>query len=284
MKEKKQYLSYSQIALWLKSRKQYKKQYFYGIEAYGTDAMRIGTASHNHLPSIFGNRYYEYEKEFDCVINGVRLYGKVDMYSEFSNTIYEFKTGKKDGEEWDEALVNSHLQLHLYYLMHEQIFGRKCYIKLGKIPKNTFYDETNIEWIEYTPNEEVLEATKRLIVQVRSEIDEAYDEFVKSGVEPIYDRDMEALIKLLHDVAKKEERIAFLKNKIKERYKDGIDYDGCTVYPIKKETYDFSKDENIVKIKAFSDEYNALLKDAQDAFKKANQPVKTDISYGFKIK
>ena len=39
---KKTYLSYSQITLWLSSKKTYIQKYFEGLEGYQTDAMKIG--------------------------------------------------------------------------------------------------------------------------------------------------------------------------------------------------------------------------------------------------
>ena len=282
---KKTYLSYSQITLWLSSKKTYIQKYFEGLEGYQTDAMKIGTAVHRVLPKFYGNDGVKYEYELRGAVDGVEMLAYLDMLNEDRHIIYEFKTGMNNGVAWDKEGVDNHLQLHIYYIMYNEIFNIEPIIFLGKLPKKTSFEEKDVDFIRYTPDNEKIQKTRELIARVRKEIDEAYEKWLsEKGKEVEIDVDLlEELYVLQEDLTHIQSRISEIKEELQGMYKDGIEYGGVNMYKIEKKTYDFSTDENINKIKAFSDEYSALLKDAQDNFKKLNAPTKVDVSYGFRF-
>ena len=144
------YLSWSQVDLWSKSKKQYAKRYFYGEKGftnkamrYGSkfaDAMETGEPSGDELLDLVAKTVEKYEVpeyKLEAVIKSkeynVPLLGYIDTsHDPPSKGFREYKTGKIP---WTQKRADNHKQLPFYALM--------VYLNEKKLPKSIFLD-----WVE----------------------------------------------------------------------------------------------------------------------------------------
>ncbi len=139
----KQYLSYSQIRLWLDNKEQYRDIYYRGIKQPGSKFLLFGSEIAKGLenktiilPALTQYPVQEYQCKFD--VDGVPFFGYVDQYDPDRFKFREIKTGstRPDGKpRWTNDLVNKHLQLDIYSLL--------IWLKNGKVD-----DECHLDWIK----------------------------------------------------------------------------------------------------------------------------------------
>lgn len=133
----KPYLSYSAIELWRKNPDGYRQKYYYNIEqpvtpelSFGkkiAELLEVGDASMAHI-----KRYPVSEQKIDCIIDDVPIFGFIDSFDPNTNAFLEYKTGKTP---WTKSRVEGHLQLDIYSVCIEQIFG-------------SVVDECELIWME----------------------------------------------------------------------------------------------------------------------------------------
>lgn len=122
----KKYLSYSAIDTWLKNPGQFRKRYYEGEEFHMTPELTFGKKIAELLENGDGSlahipRYNKPEQEINCTIDDVPVFGFIDSYDTERHAFLEYKTGK---QPWDEARVKQHLQLDIYSLAIQTIFGK----------------------------------------------------------------------------------------------------------------------------------------------------------------
>jgi len=122
----KKYLSYSAIAVWLKNPHDFRRRYYENAPMIMTPELHFGKKisklleiQHDSLSHI--KQYSKPEQVVKCEIEGVPLFGYIDSFDPMDCAFYEYKTGHV---AWNEKRVNKHLQLDIYSLAIEEIFGK----------------------------------------------------------------------------------------------------------------------------------------------------------------
>jgi len=125
------YLSYSQIDLWRKSPKQYRKQYYSCEESsfkLSTPAINFGKETaeklENRCPTLSHIKKYsnpEYKILVD--IGGYPFLSYLDDFCDKEKKFLEYKTGKIP---WSESKVKKHKQLDIYSLAIWKKHGEVC--------------------------------------------------------------------------------------------------------------------------------------------------------------
>ena len=194
----KDYLSYSAINTWLHSPEQYRKLYFDGTPFIESPEIlfggKIGRLLETHDESMSHILQYAVpEQELRFNVDGVTILGFIDSFSPERNAILEYKTGK---QPWTQARVDKHLQLDIYSLGVETLFGRVedlCHliwmqteqVDHKKVGRSTHADSYSIRLtgrVEtfprvITPGDRY--AVRELIVRVAHEIDRDYQRFLE---------------------------------------------------------------------------------------------------------
>lgn len=194
----KPYLSYSAINTWIHSPEQYRKQYFEGtpfIESpeilFGGKISRLLETHDKSMAHIL--QYSEPEHKLDCVIDGVPIFGFIDSYSPERHAFLEYKTGK---QPWDQNRVNKHLQLDIYSLCIEHLYGHvedTCHLiwmqteridhkPEGRVTHADSYEirlTGEVQTFERTVTKGDRYAVRELIVRVAHEIDRDYRRFLE---------------------------------------------------------------------------------------------------------
>jgi len=264
---KKEYLSYSQIALWDggRGKKEYIAQYFMGIKPPTSPQMMKGSNIHDDLPNLLElneTDINEFEYKIEAKIAGVQCLGYIDRVDITNGILYEYKTGK----EWTYEAVQKHKQLHMYYLLYKERFGvYPNKVILGHIDIN----EGVINEIDYIPDEDKLNAFVDEIKSTRAGIDEAYNDFIDTEDEALYLS--ECLCELVQKMQELTDEQDALKQALIELRPEGYIDSNLNLYKINKTTFKYPKEY---------DEEVALIKDKYDVL-----AVKKDsISYGIKYK
>lgn len=262
---KKDYLSYSQLALWNGGlgKKQYIVQYFMGIKAPTSPQMMKGSNIHDELPNLLEldeNSINEFEYKIEANIGGVKCLGYIDRVDITNGIVYEYKTGKP----WTYDAVQNHKQMHMYYLLYKERFGvYPNKVILGHIDM----DEGVINETEYVPNQDALDAFIKEVQTTRVDIDIAYDDFIsnKDRACAISDRLYE-LMKIMQEL--QDEQVV-LKNELIAMKPEGYIDDKVNLYAIKKMLVQYPKEyDNELSI--IKEKYDSL------AIKKEG------VSYGIK--
>lgn len=122
----KKYLSYSAISCFLEYPDQFRARYYENRPMIMTPELHFGSKishllekGHDSLAHI--KRYPVMEQKISCEIEGVPIYGFIDSFDPLDCAILEYKTGVK---AWNDDRVSKHLQLDIYSLCAEQIFGK----------------------------------------------------------------------------------------------------------------------------------------------------------------
>ena len=139
----KKYLSYSAISTWLQSPSTYRKRYYEDSPMVFTPELAFGKKIADLLETkdesvAHIKQYLKPEQKINCEIEGVPIFGFIDSFDPETNSFYEFKTGRV---AWTQKRVDKHLQLDIYSLCIENIFG-------------SVNDECELIWMETEKNEE----------------------------------------------------------------------------------------------------------------------------------
>jgi hypothetical protein len=202
-KEGVSYLSYSQISTWLRSKREYMRQYFFGEgftgNAYTDFGSKVGEALENNDFSGFTAkeqkflktvpRLDEFEREIHLNMKGFYVKGFIDTNSSpdgYVKELADYKTGdiEKKSPEYES---DDYTQLDIYSLAMLQEYGKlpdhvKVYLigRSGNAFKNEKLKLTN----EYatiikkvTP--ERAEQVRQKVQRVAEEISEYYTVFLK---------------------------------------------------------------------------------------------------------
>jgi len=198
LKLPKEWLSFSQIDLWLKAKETYRKKYYGGVKFATTAAMEFGNKvtlamAANEPWTAFIPRYPRFEREIFIEIEGIPIKAAIDSIRDDINQFCEYKTGKT---VWTQNKVNKHCQLDLYSLLLEEEDGfvtDECYlIRIGADTVNKTVMMGDIE-LEGESTERQLtgeidifpriitkgerQAMRELVVRVGREIEEDYAAF-----------------------------------------------------------------------------------------------------------
>ena len=145
LKLPKPYLSYSAIDCWLKSPKTFRKRYYEKAPFFSTPELRFGKFIADELETN-GSAYPDVpqlskpEQQIQIEIEGIPLFGYIDSFDPETKGFYEYKTGRVP---WTQKRVDSHLQLDIYSLAIEEIFG-------------SVQDECKLVWMETKKMDEQL--------------------------------------------------------------------------------------------------------------------------------
>ncbi len=124
----KEYLSWSQINVWLKSKEQYRQQYYFGKKSPDTPQMMYGReiaeALENNDPTLAHiPRYANPEQSLKVTLDGIPLIGYLDSYDPKKHTFLEYKTSSSE-KTWNALSVRKHDQLTMYSMMIEEQYGK----------------------------------------------------------------------------------------------------------------------------------------------------------------
>lgn len=195
----KSYLSYSAMSTWLQSPDTYRKRYYENAPMVVTPELAFGKKIADLLEAKDESvshikQYIKPEQKINCEIEGVPIFGFIDSFDPDTRSFYEFKTGRVP---WTQKRVDKHLQLDLYSLCIEEIFG-------------SVNDDCELIWLETAQNKVKMtglithenshnivltgtvkefkrnitkddrEATKEMVVRIAEEISKDYTEYLKA--------------------------------------------------------------------------------------------------------
>ena len=205
------YLSYSQVSTWIKSKRDYMRQYFYGERfegnAYTEFGTKVGEAlEHNDFKDFELDeqeflktipRYDRFEMEIKLEMDGFYMKGFIDTLKlpddhkqgqivEFVPIIADYKTGDIEKKRADYE-SDDYIQLEIYAADILQRFNslpEKVEVILIGRKGNAFKREELIltkEFITITREvtEERVEAVKSLVQEVAEDIARHYEVFLK---------------------------------------------------------------------------------------------------------
>lgn len=152
MKLPRNYVSWSQLRVWLDDKEKYRRRYYMGIEEprskyllFGSEVAKGLEDKTIVLPNLVQLPVQEYQVKVD--IEGVPVFGYIDQYDPETHGFREVKTGvmRPDGKpRWTGEDVKNHGQLDLYSLIIEE--------KHGHVDETTFLD-----WIVTRPKKRFVE-------------------------------------------------------------------------------------------------------------------------------
>lgn len=206
------YLSYSQVSTWIKSKREYMRQYFFGERfegnAYTDFGTKVGEALENNDFSGFEPdeqeflktvpRYDRFEKEIKLEMDGFYVKGFIDTLKlpddhkgqgsiiEYVPAIADYKTGDISKKRADYE-SEDYIQLEIYAADILQTIGslpeRVEVILIGR-KGNAFKKEELTLTKEFITisrevSEERVEAVKALVQEVAEDIAKHYELFLK---------------------------------------------------------------------------------------------------------
>lgn len=157
----KDYISWSQYSLFKQNPEEYKRIYIDGEERFVSRQMLLGSAIHEDIEKgtsevegietikLLIPKYQKHEYFVERTIEGVRMLGYIDLYSETKNKIKigEIKTSVNP---WTERMAKNHGQLKFYNLL---VMNNKPI-------------ETSLFWLETTRSGELTGKVKRFEVEI----------------------------------------------------------------------------------------------------------------------
>lgn len=182
------YISYSQLNTWAESKRNYIRQYFFGIpfkgNAYIDFGNKVGEAlEHNNFSGFTAKeakflktipRYDEFEKSIHLNMDGFYVRGYVDSISEDGVRLSDYKTGKITEDKYDS---NKYKQLQVYSAAIEQEMGvipsDVKVILIGRVG-NPFKGEKLKLDLKY--REIVKEVSMESIIEVKKYVQETAEE------------------------------------------------------------------------------------------------------------
>lgn len=131
MKLPKEYLSYSQMRVWLEDKDAYRQRYFLGVSEPGSRYLMFGSEIAKGLEAgtIKVENLTQYpvqEEQIKIDVEGVPFYAYIDQFWPEKRKFREIKTGirKRDGSpRWTQKAVNEHMQLDVYSTLVEEKYG-----------------------------------------------------------------------------------------------------------------------------------------------------------------
>lgn len=156
-------LSYSQISLWLKNKKQYRERYYEGKESIETPETMFG----KHIARLLEDpveieknpvlkivpKFSVPEYKIEVEVEGVKVLGYIDSFNPDTNSFFEYKTSHTNN--WNDLSVARHMQLPFYSFLIKK--------KHKKVDKNCELIWIETRWkkqqMEYEGH--ILEGTKR---------------------------------------------------------------------------------------------------------------------------
>ena len=137
IKKEKEYLSYSAIDCWKKSKDEYRTRYYHGAPAFTSPFTIFGNKVHKmaedgELEIVGHNKEYQHEIKIETDIDGVNILGYIDMYHPDTHSITDLKTSVNP---WTQVMVQKLDQLTLY-----QILVKKMHRKVDK--------KASLVWLE----------------------------------------------------------------------------------------------------------------------------------------
>ena len=192
------YLSYSQIAKWLKSKNEYFKSYFFQRafegNAYTDFGSKVGEALEDNIYDSFSHKEQEYlkkvprldefEKEIKLQMDGFYVKGFIDTNDKDFKTLIDYKT-MGDESKLDGYREENYIQLLIYALAIEQETGSlPDEIKVVGIQRlgNPFKNEElrvgeGLYELPLELSEARLEYAKKVITQTAQEMSSHYKAF-----------------------------------------------------------------------------------------------------------
>lgn len=189
----KPYLSYSAISSWMKYPDQFRLRYYENIQEPESPELIFGKKIATLLENAHGDvahirQYKVPEQKIEIEVEGVKIFGFIDSFDPDACAFLEYKTGKTP---WTDARVRDHLQLDIYSLAIETIFGKvhdQCHLiwmqtERVETPSGGRITHENAYGIRLTGKvetfERVIDADRRawtrdLIVRVAKEISDDY--------------------------------------------------------------------------------------------------------------
>ena len=121
----KPYLSYSAINTFLTNPADFRKRYYENKQLPVTPELLFGKKigellEHGDESLSHILRYDTPEQELKFEVDGVPILGYIDTFDSVKHKVGEYKTGKTP---WTQSRVDKHLQLDIYSLGVETIFG-----------------------------------------------------------------------------------------------------------------------------------------------------------------
>lgn len=203
-KKGEMYISYSQITLWKRSRREYIRQYFFGedstnemLQKYGDFGSKVGEALENNDYSEFKEaddrkflkkmpRLDIFEKEIRLEFEGFYVKGFIDSCSKSFEHIIDYKTGDIDKKVADYA-SDDYIQVALYAAaikqMHKVAPARGEVILIGR-DGNAFKGEEltlngDMRHIDLDVSEGRLAEVTQEVLTITKEISEYYKAYLK---------------------------------------------------------------------------------------------------------
>ena len=193
------YLSYSQMQVWLHNKERFRREYFEAGDKLDTKYLRFGKGiakmieDGQHKTILPGLPVYECpEFEIRCDIEGVPMLSYLDSYDPTNNVFREYKTGKIP---WTLSKVQKHEQLVVYATMLKHSTGKMpeyCDLdwietQVGGLPTVDFWHTEEgavnvtgkIESFHRVFDEREVDRMSLLIVKTANEISEAYIRFIE---------------------------------------------------------------------------------------------------------
>ena len=199
----KDYISYSQISTFLKSKKDFIKRYFEWEKWFSSKETSFWKMIHSQIEKwelkIPNTLYWkEFEKEFNLDLwQGIKIFWVIDSITIIEDPIFwnevdvfEFKTwkvpwvqSKEDVKTWKENIADDHLQLWIYALIIYKTYWIIPKVKLVYIPTENDEDKNiKLVWevIDFDVDitlEKIQEAEK-IIIETTNWIEDLYQEWL----------------------------------------------------------------------------------------------------------
>lgn len=193
----KPYLSYSAISCFMQSREEFRKRYYENRPMFITPELtfgkKIGEMLENDDESLRHIlRYDTAEQKLEFDVDGISILGYIDTFDSERKKVGEYKTGKVP---WTQGRVNKHLQLDIYSLGVETVFGNvddECvlvWLETEKVmkPANGRSTHSNAYEIQFTGKvkeftrvitKEDRENAYNTIIRVAQDISEDYTDWM----------------------------------------------------------------------------------------------------------
>lgn len=195
----KSYLSYSAISSFLTNPAEFRARYYENRQLPVTPELifgkRVGELLENNDESLKHIlRYDTPEQELKFEVDGIPILGYIDSFDSVKKKVAEYKTGKTP---WTQGRVNAHIQLDIYSLGVETIFGSvddECvlvWLETRKVekPLNGRCSHAHAYEIEFTGKvkefvrvitKEEREAAYNTIIRVAQDISEDYTDWLST--------------------------------------------------------------------------------------------------------
>lgn len=295
VKAKKGYLadghiSQSQLKVWLRSKKEYIKQYYYGEKFQGNKFTRLGNRVHdilekgsedegeNALKIVVDNYVAKFAVDVLNEVNVNHEVGKIKYQSIFDKVSWtdDFILEQKSGKEtsWTQEIVDNDTQLHFYRMIYGMKTNKIPTIKLMHIITDAEQNITGkIKTYEFMPTEKQRKQFEKNLKDFFRWCDELTEDKIKD-IMNVANEVPEEIALEIEEMQSTKEQIEALDLKLKasrvlvETYLANnkitkYEHNGTKLYFTEKKAYTYSPEINELKEK---------LDLMMDEFKKNNEP------------